>query len=193
MRLSAPIPLVIATLVWVSGCATTTLDGDRHFEEGDLVPAESSYRDYLTSGRAEGYQEARARYRLGVIYALPDSGVYDLERARTAFEAVIESHPQSGYALAAALRLDLWSDRDRLARELDAKQSRAEFLIGELGKLQDEANLANEEVEKRQERIDELQGAIARLGAEIAHLETNLATREQELDRIKEIDLETPP
>lgn len=183
-------PCLLLTLL---GCATTLTEGDRYYLAGDLVGAEAAYRDYLTAGQAEGNTEARARYRLGLIYALPDSDLHDLEKAERALGSLIELEPTSAWAQQAAFLLDTWSERDRLSRELSAQKSRAEFLLEEIARAQEVATRAGDEVEDSEASVERLTREIASLRRSIDGLQVQLEERQKELEEIKKIDLQPPP
>lgn len=185
--------LLVLTLAVGAGCASGLTDGDRFFLAGDLARAEAAYRSYLTSGRASGATEARARYRLGLIYALPESDLHDWEMADQALRSLIESEPDSAWVQQASMLLSLHVERERLERELDAQDDRVNSLLDEIAELKQVAEDAGDEVEDREARVEQLADEIAELRRSIGALGERLAAREDELDRIKRIDLQTPP
>lgn len=185
--------LTFLLLLPVLGCATTFTEGDRHYLAGDLVRAESAYREFLTAGTAEGDAEARARFRLGLIYALPESDLHDIAKAERALSSLIELEPTSAWAQQAAFLLDLWSERDRLSHELAAQKSRAEFLMEEIARAQVVATRAGDEVEDSEASVERLTREIANLRTGIDDLEQQLEDRENQLAEIKRIDLQPPP
>ena len=180
-------------LVAAGGCVSGLTDGDRFFLDGDLTQAEAAYRAYLTGGRAEGNSEARARYRLGVIYSLPESDLQDREKAYRALSSLVELEPGSSWSQQADFLLSLWAERDRLLAAVEHQRNRTDRLLAEIGTLQDEAERVGDEVEDRQARVERLTQEIGVLQRDIGRLGHQLAAREQELDQIKRIDLETPP
>lgn len=184
--------LVVLTL-WTVACATGLTEGDRFYLAGDLVQAEEAYRSYLTAGRAEGNAEARARYRLGLIYALPKSDLHDIEKAERALHTLMEREPESAWARQAALLLDLWSERQRLSDELDKQKKRADFLVGEIARAQEVATRAGDEVEDRDASVERLTREIGGLRQSISQLQEQVDERERELEQIKRVDLQPPP
>lgn len=187
-----PSLLLLVALV-AQACATGLTDGDRFFLAGDLPQAELAYRSYLTAGRAEGNAKARARYRLGLIYALPESDLHDIEKAERALNTLIELEPDSAWAQQASLILELWAERARLDRELAAQRKRADFLVGEIARAHAVATRVGDEVEDRDASVDQLAQEIGLLRREIDDLKQQLDEREQELELIKKVDLQPPP
>jgi hypothetical protein len=175
------------------GCASTLAQGDRAFEAGNLAQARDAYVRYLTSGRAFGDGESRARYRLGVSFALPETDEYDAEKADRAFAAVIATDPDSLWGRQARLLRSLGQERDRLVAELAAQSERASALLAEVALLEAEVERADDEVEGREQEIQDLGAEIARLKQSLAGLAAELQEREQELEQMKRIDLQTPP
>ncbi len=191
MKALGPSVLVLALVA--SGCASSLTEGDRYFLAGDLVRAEAAYRGYLTSGAASGATKARARYRLGLIYALPESDLHDWEMANKALTSLIENEPESAWAQQASLLLSLHLERARLERELVERDDRVSALLSEVYELRQAAADAGDEVEDREARVEQLAGEIAELRRSIGALGERLEAREEELERIKRIDLQTPP
>ena len=189
LRALAVAAIFLATL----SCASGLTEGDRFYLAGDLVEAERAYRAYLTDGRASGNSEARARYRLGLIYALPESDLHDIERAEVALRSLVELEPGTAWAQQAGFLLDLWAERDRLVSEIEGLRSRADFLLGEISRAREVATRADAEIETRDRNVSELGREIARLTQQIDVLNQRLTARQAELDRIKRIDLEPPP
>lgn len=185
--------LLVLTLIVAGGCASTLSDGDRLYLAGEFVQAEAAYRSYLTSGQAEGEARARARYHLGLIYALPDSGLHDWEMASRALRSLVESDPGSPWSQQASLLLAMHAERERLERELEIRDSRVNALLAEVVALRKAAESAGDEAEDREARVDQLTSEISELRQSIGELGERLAEREQELERIKKIDLQTPP
>ena len=185
--------LLAAAAALVGACASRPLAGDRLFLAGDLVRAEAAYRDYLGRDHGRGDAQARARYRLGLIYALPDSELHDGDLADRTLEELIAREPGSTWARQAALLLSLRRESDRVAAELAAQTERAEFLLAEVERLEAEAAQAGAAVEDRDQRVERLAQEIGRLKKSIDDLGQVLAAREKELEQIKRIDLQTPP
>lgn len=195
MRSSTTVPraLLIVLALAGTGCASVRLEGDRFYMAGDLARAEKAYRSYLESGPAAGEARARARYRLGLIYALPDNGLHDWEAASRTLRALIESEPGSAWARQAELLLSMHEEQRRLERELETRDSRVSALLSEVVQLKKAAEEAGADAEDQRARVEGLTLELARLRREIGELGERLAAREKELERIKRIDLQIPP
>ncbi len=113
--------------------------------------------------------------------------------ANQALSSLAEGNPDSPWTRQASLLLGLHAERERLKRELEIRDSRVSALLAEVVELQRLARHAGDEAENRQVRMDELANEIAELRRSIGELGDLLAAREQELERIKRIDLQTPP
>lgn len=184
---------IAALLALAAGCVSTGPDAaDRLFLAGDLPAAARAYREYLDLDPEDPEGTARAGYRLAIIHALPGE-LHDWDRSVRALQAVLEEHPGTRWADQAALLLSLHDERRRLAEELAGQRQRASLLLGEVAKLQDEAERAGDEATDRQARIDALAADIEQLRSRIGQLTRSLEEREAELERLKRIDLETPP
>ncbi len=189
--LARGLALIVALLF--AGCVTGVREGDRLFLAGDLIQAEAAYRSYLADASATGPGTARARYRLALIYAMPGSALHDWEKADRTLRAVVDRDPGTPWARQAELLLSLHAERARLERELEAQSEKVSALLAEVVKLTQAAREADGAVEDRDARVEQLSGEIAELRKSIGRLGERLAAREQELERIKKIDLQTPP
>ncbi len=192
LQKAMPLALLLS-LTLAGGCATTLVRGDRLFLAGDLTRAEAAYRKALTGGHSNGNAAARARYRLGLIYALPESELHDWAKAEQTLQSLIERQPESAWARQASLLLSLHRERERLEQELEAQRRRANALLAEVAQLEDEARQAGDQVEERDSRLKRLAREIGQLRRDIGELGDKLAASEQELEEIKKIDLQTPP
>ena len=184
----------VATLIafLLSGCATRSLEGDVLLAAGRLEEAEVAYRSFLAKHKSSPL-EPRALYRLGLIYSLPDSPLYNPDRARDTLQQLAE-HSEGGlYSRQASLVLTLQDEISHLERAARSQASLAARLENELGRLEEEAAQATSEAGQQESRARRLTSEISYLRTEIASLTESLERREQELERIKEIDLGRTP
>lgn len=195
--LSPAVALALALVLGLAGCATGLQEGDRLFLAGDLIRAEAAYRGYLggylSGGGPVGAGAARARYRLGLIYAFPESALYDLEKADRTLRSLVATDPGSAWGRQAALLLSLHAESARLERELTAQADKVSRLLAEVVKLREAAEAAGDVAQDREARVAQLGREIEELRRNIGQLGERLAAREKELERIKKIDLQTPP
>ena len=183
-------------LMLVSCQSTTSYVGDQYYEEGDLADAEAAFVKYLGSDSVNADTASRALYRLGVIYATPRSSLYDPDRSIEVLEELVTTYPESPFSPEAMLvRGLLLQARDlNLARE-QAESHLAELEI-ELAAHQAEVFTLQKEMGVREGRITQLEASIPPLEAQIRDLTEQLRAKESELeqlDRLKAIDLESPP
>lgn len=175
-------------LLLLGGCAARSLDGDVLFAADRLEEAEVAYRTFL-SKHPEDALGPQALYRLGLIYSLPDSPLFDVERAESTLQQLAE-HPEGGiYSRQASLVLSLRADIFRLEQAARKQASLAALLENELGRLEEEAAEATTQAGQHESRARRLTSEIAYLRSQIAELTGSLEQRERELERIKEIDL----
>lgn len=192
MKSAHLLPILILTLL-AMGCSSSKRIGDYYFESGRYVEAEAAYQVYLENEPEDARRIARSMYRLGVIYALPESPLYDPERAAEILDRLLSINPGGPYSSEAELirhlQLEVVRTRDELAgdrqRIADLEQE-LELLEIELEETQAELGEGAEQVETLSQQIESLRGRIRGLSGE-------LATKEQELERLKAIDLQQPP
>ena len=177
----------------LGGCALVQPAGDRLFADGHFVAARAAYEDYLASGRAAGRRRERALYPLGLIHARPGGELHDPVEARRYLERLLAVEPPSPYATQAALILDLQLAVSKLRGEMADQRSLARLLLAELRRLRSEAEQIENRASGEQERARELGRQIQRLERTMKELAAELAARQDELERLKKIDLEDPP
>ena len=179
------------------GChSTSSFVGDQYYEEGRYPEAERALTEYLESSALDDTTAARALYRLGVIYAFPGSRLHDPEKAREVLDTLLSWYPDSAQ-VAEAKTL-----RDVLV-ELQEQQAERSDLMAQIATLQTELEASNAQLFTLQKQVAVKQGQITSLAESIPPLEARirelveqLAARQQELeqlDRLKAIDLESPP
>lgn len=183
----------LATLL-LAGCAgISTSEGDRLFANGDFAAAKTAYESYLGRGPADGRRRERALYHLGLIHARPDGAFHDPVKAQRYLERLIAQQPPSPYASQAALVLALQIETHRLRDEMADQKGLARLLLAELSRLRAEAEEIENTATGEQEKARRLADRIRRLETDLDRLTADLAAREEELERLKKIDLEDPP
>ena len=183
-----------AALLLLAGCSALQIpEGDRLFTRGDLPAAKIAYEEYLDRGPAEGRRKERALYHLGLIHARPEGELHDPVKARRYLERLLAVRPASPYATQAALILELQIETNRLRGEMADQMGLARLLLAELARLRAEAEEIENTAAGEQERARRLAQQIQDLQSTMEQLAAELAAREEELERIKRIDLEDPP
>lgn len=190
----------IGFVCWLvfSGCTLLGSPDDRSFAERDFATARDAYLQVLEN-RDDGRRVESALYHLGLIYLQPDPELYDPEAARSALTRLADIRPRSEYAAKASLLLALHLEMVRLGETI-----RTQLMLGReaeqmLASLREEATKTEAKSEDQSKkvgrlgyRIAGLQGQIVKLREELEDAATELAKREQELERLKRIDLEEP-
>lgn len=107
---------VALAVAFGSGCASSggSQPFDRLYGEGDWVGAAAVFESDSALHR-----DPATLYRAGLVYARAGTAVYDPSRSRTLMEEVLERHPDSDYAIPAAVVRSLVGELER-ASELVA-------------------------------------------------------------------------
>ena len=179
------LPLAIA-------CSSSKRIGDLYFESGRYVEAEAAYQVYLDEEPQDARRIARSMYRLGVIYALPESPLYDPERAADILDRLLSINPGGPYSSEAELIRHLQLEVVRTRDELADDRQRIADLEQELELLEVELQEAQVELGDGAEQVETLTQQTESLRRRIRGLSGELATKEQELERLKAIDLRQP-
>lgn len=182
----------------MSGCALTTSAGDHFLAERDLQAARTAYLEVLEN-RQSGRRVERALYNLSLLYLQPDPALHDPTAAEEALTRLTYLRPRSRMAAQAALLLQLWRNTDALRAKLDEQRTRALEAERRLSSLRETAIATEARSEDQSKvvgrlgsRISGLEGQIAKLREELEATDRELTEREQELQRLKLIDLEEP-
>lgn len=193
----AALLLVLAGMS-LSGCALVASSGDRHFAERDFARARDEYLLVLENRQA-GRRVERALYHLGLIYLQPDPELHDPIAAEEMLTRLTYIRPRSRYAAKAALVLELRGQTNQLHAELAAQRARSQAAEERLAALALTATETEARSENQSRRADQLGSRVAALQAQIVELREELAAtgdeltrREEELERLKRIDLEEP-
>ena len=186
----------LLTILAISCQSTVSYIGDQHYEKGRYPEAEEAYVDYLESSPADPQASSRALYRLGIIYASPDSAMHDPQRAIEILGKLVGTYPNSSYAAEAELLLDLLLDAGNLDLELQTLRSQLGQLEAELAARETDLYLMQKQLGVKEGQLSELQNRIPPLAVQIQELTRQVEAKElelEQLDRLKAIDLESPP
>lgn len=188
-------------LCWLalSGCSLLPSKADRLYAERDLEAARDAYLATLER-LDDGPRVERALLRLGLIYLQPNPALRDDEAARAALTRLSHMRPRSELAAAATMLLSVQVEATRLRELLDRQSAEAERVAEALASSRQLADASQAKSEMTERAAGELDRKADRLAAEVARLRTELeatreqlSQREQELTRLKSIDLESPP
>ncbi len=189
--------------VWVAsgiatGCASSLRPADRLFEKGQYAEAAEAYRLYL-EGAPAGEEAIRARFRLGLTYALPESSTHDAERAKRLLKQLITLYPESPYSHQAAQLLELQRELGVLQEDVAARQDSMGAMARDAEVFQRTIDELERSIEGKEEEAEELKRQLQSLNIELTRLQ-NLATEGEaklqelirQLIKLKEIDLGRP-
>ena len=189
--MAAAATLAIFCLVWI-GCASgPTRIGDRYFDSRRYVEAAAAYEQYLAEGVDKREERALILYRLGLIYARSESGIYDPGRSAVALRQSLEADPDSSFEMEAHLMLKLAETLSAYESEISSQRNRLDSLYSELSLLQEEIEQAEGRAGARERTVETLSAEIESLLRRIDDLTQEVETREEELERLKAIDLDS--
>ena len=185
-RRSSALPTMIA-LVSLTACHSTTRVGDRFYERGRFKEAAAAYEVFLDSEPGHSELAARSLYRIGLIFAMPDSDSYDPVQSIVVLDRLISEFPNSLYAIDARILRDLQQQIVRLddqSAELRQLLAAAEEALAE---RRTELATLLQSLDQRDLEIQALQSSIPSLEGEIRTLIRQLAAKEQELEKLEQV------
>ncbi len=190
--------LALACALVLAGCSLRAGSrADRLFAQGDFVRAAQEYEAAREQGRRGRPEDL---FRLAVIYLSPDGGVHDPGRGEELLREVVTADVGGAYRAAASLIL-------LARREVEEAASETDVLRGQVGQLE-------QDLRTREERVRRLEGSGAVLDSTIEQLQQQIsqarrrlekvladldasrareAALEDELEKLKAIDLGRPP
>lgn len=174
-------------------CASTQGVGDRYFESGRYLEAKAAFEAYLDDEPKDADRVARYTYRLGLVYALPNSPVHDPEMALEIFDSLAAMDPSGPYTPQAKMISELQRRGIDLDQDLRDSRARIANLEDEISGLEVDLVDMQGTSGERSQQIEDLSDQIDRLVGQRAQLRRQLKETEEELDRLKAIDLESPP
>lgn len=187
----------LALMVVGLGCSSLPVSrsGNAAFEAGDFATAAQAWEELVAASPELPGENPDLSLRLALAHAVPDHAASDLGRARQLLEALAaggSNQADSARALLAVvdslreLRHEL--ERAHSACEVGLRQcemgsATSQRLLGDERRLRQETE---EENARLRRRVEELEGATA-------DLERRLRTLAEQLEAIKQIDLERRP
>lgn len=166
------------------------------FAARDFVAARDAYIEALQR-RDDGRRVESALYHLGLIYLQPNRELYDPKAAESALTRLTYIRPRSAYAARASLLLSLQRDSAKLRKAVESQvvmqleaQDRLKLLREEATQTEARSEDQSKKVGQLGNRIASLEAQIVKLREELTATEGELSEREQELERLKSIDLE---
>lgn len=179
-----------AWLLLAGACATVSpfdraLDSHSFEDAAALFESDSSLHTH-----------AHALYRAALLYGTPGLPTYDPVRARDLLERMLALDPESASWESSSM-LSLLRELDRVEKVADARRTelatRADQLASEADGLRRRIVWLEERIQTQVEQHELLRRVVNRLEADLRDREARLQALQSELDRLKAIDLQTPP
>jgi len=112
-----------------------TLESANHaFETGNYLQAARYYESYLRRSESDEFRDA-ALFRLGLIYASPETPIRDWVRATAFLRQLVSDFPGSPLKAPADLILSLYSEVAQLRADTQTRDQRIKQLSTELENL----------------------------------------------------------
>lgn len=157
--------------------------GDRNFDSGEYAKAVEAYIAYLQENATPGKgNQDRVLLRLALAYTFPESPLKDDAQARSYLIRLKQEYPSSPYAREAELLLQARDEADRLRSEVQQRAVHLEQMEQELAVLRHTA-----------EDYQNLQAEMEKLRLSITQREERIRQLSDELQRLKQIDMQRRP
>ena len=177
----------------LTGCAPLIRQGDQLFDSGRFDEAEVAYTAYMKKKPLDSIHAQHALYRIGLLYALPESPRHDEAAADRVFDRLANLDPATIYTRQAALLLTLRRNTATARRLVSERERQIANLRREVEQLRLIATETETQANESTDRAIRLRQEILRLEREMGDLQQLLDTRQEELRRLKEIDLAPAP
>jgi len=177
--------ILLSTALAGGGCAASALD--RFFEAGQY---ESAVRAYEVDPSLA--QSDRALYRLALSYAAAGTGVSDPERARALLAQLETRYPRSRYRAEALVAGSLLTGIVALRDTVEGNRQLLDSLRAGIRTLEATHAAAEDSLRASRQRLAGLTAAVRRLETEIEAKNAGLERLQDELRRLKNIDLGRP-
>jgi len=166
-----------------SACATAT-PFDQHFEAHRYEAAARAFH-----ASPELHEQERALFRAALTYGSPQSPVFNPDSARALIERLQRLYPKTRYRDEAHRLAALLEEVQRLEDRAERHEREVERLTQEVAELRRHIAWLETHVEVRDEMLDMLRQVIERLEGEARYKDGRIRALQEELERLKEIDL----
>lgn len=177
MQLSRLSLLLILSLGWLTGCASSVQRADRFFDERYYTDAAAAYQKVVQEAETKGPSAAleRSLFRLAMLHFLPQSPVHDPNQGRALLEQLIDRFNAGAYRAQAAVILELDQRERRLRNEAAAQRLHVE-------EIEEASSSLGEDAAGLRSTLSQLRQDIQRLNSEITECH-------EQLEKLKAIDL----
>lgn len=180
----------LAVLLASAGCATSQFD--QHFEARRFGAAARAF-----DADPSLHDSERALFRAGVLHALPRSPAYEPDHARTLLNRLLLLYPETAHREEATRLLAFLAELERLEEETvrreRALQRDIETSTAEIVHLQHRIGWLEARIEVQRWHGRFLRKFIDRLETDLQEKERQLQALRDQLDRLKELDLQSAP
>lgn len=173
---------ILSCAITLSACATSQFD--RHFAEGRYEELGRLFESDSALQRDE-----HALFRAGVAHALPTSPIYRPEVASEIFDRLLTLHPKTSYRGEAELLGALLDELLRLQMTADQRAAEIERLTREEAEARERIAWLRSLLEKQEVQTNLFRGLAERLEEELRETRSRHKSLQEELERLKEIDL----
>jgi TolA-binding protein len=168
-----------------AGCTASALD--RHFEAGQFELAARAYEEDPSVAGSD-----RALYRLALSYASPGTAVSSPERARAVLAQLVARFPQSPHLPEARILAGLLGTMVDLSDQAKVERQQLDSLRAVVQDLEATRAALQDTIGTNRSRLTDLQAEVTRLQGEVEAKDAVLRRLEDELRRLKNIDLGRP-
>jgi len=177
--------LTAAVTLAAAGCTASALD--RHFEAGQYELAARAYEEDPSVAGSD-----RALYRLALSYAAPGTEVSNPERARALLAQLVTRFPRSPRVPEARILAGVLGHMIDLGDQAKVERQQLDLLRATVKDLEDTHAALQDTLDTGRRRLTELQADVSRLQGEVEAKDAVLRRLEDELRRLKNIDLGRP-
>lgn len=159
------------------GCASSLRQADRFFDDRFYTDAAVAYEKALKDAEGKDASVAleRSLFRLAILHFLPQSPVFDKQRARQLFQQLIERFKAGPYRAQAAVILELDQQQQHLLSQAEEQQQQLAQVEGTSSNLSEDAA--------------DLRSTVGQLRQDLQRLQDEIAACQKQLDELKAIDL----
>lgn len=177
-------PVIAALGLALMPIACATSQFDQHFEAGRYLEASRIFAEDSALQRRE-----QALFRAGLVYALPASPAYEPTLAQDIFERLLTLYPKSGYRSRVTFLTGLLAEVQRLEQNAAAREAEMRRIRERMLETEERARWLEAMLERQELQTNTFRDLTERLDAELRQAREHLRTLQEELDRLKEIDL----
>lgn len=168
----------------LTACASTSAF-EQHYDAGRYSEALRTFEQ-----NPESLEGERALFRSGVLYLTSEGEDHDIDRARRQFERLLTRFPDTRYRAQVNGYLSMLDRVDSLESHVAERKSEADSLRSEVRRLENRSGWLQAALIGREAQAELLRLSTERLRDTLREMEDEIAGLREELERLKEIDLQ---